>query len=146
VVPTSFLPLRYLAFSSGVGVISTVALVGILVYSGLATPTSPGSLRDIAPTDPWPTHGLAKALVAVGLLMSGVSLALDVIHSSHEKFGGHGLIPNLFRDMRHPQHADRVVEAAYAIALVVLSVVAICGYLMYGRDVSDEVQSMPRQD
>lgn len=36
-VPTSFVPLRYLSFTSGIGILSTWALVGILVFSGIAT-------------------------------------------------------------------------------------------------------------
>ena len=41
--------------------------------------------------------------------------------------------------MKHPKQADRVCEWAYAIAMTVYLIVAICGYLMYGTDVSDEV-------
>lgn len=41
--------------------------------------------------------------------------------------------------MKRPQDADRVVEMTYAMSMVVYLVIAVCGYLMYGRDVSDEV-------
>lgn len=41
--------------------------------------------------------------------------------------------------MRRPQDADRVVELTYGVSMVVYMVIAVCGYLMYGRNVSDEV-------
>jgi hypothetical protein len=43
--------------------------------------------------------------------------------------------------MKHPQHADRVVELTYGISMVVYIAIGIGGYLMYGRDVSDEVSA-----
>ncbi|KAL7424020.1 hypothetical protein Q5752_001605 [Cryptotrichosporon argae] len=125
IIPTSFLPLRYLSFSSALGITATWTLVGILLFTGIATPHSPGSLREPAPTDLWPPHGLIKLGTVFGLLISG--------------FGGHGLIPNLVHDMRNPKRADRACELAYVIAMAVYLLVAICGYLMYGRDVADEV-------
>ena len=42
-------------------------------------------------------------------------------------------------DMAKPRQADRVVEVAYAIAMVVNIIVSVSGYLMYGTGVSDEV-------
>jgi hypothetical protein len=42
-------------------------------------------------------------------------------------------------DMAKPRQADRVVEVAYAIAMIVNIMVSVSGYLMYGMDVSDEV-------
>jgi vesicular inhibitory amino acid transporter len=41
--------------------------------------------------------------------------------------------------MAKPRQADRVVEVAYAIAMVVNVIVSVSGYLMYGTGVSDEV-------
>jgi len=41
--------------------------------------------------------------------------------------------------MAKPRQADRVVEVAYAIAMIVNIMVSVSGYLMYGMDVSDEV-------
>lgn len=61
------------------------------------------------------------------------------------QFGGHGLIANLIHDMKHPEQADRVCEVAYGISMAVYLLVSICGYLMYGRNVSDEVRIGLRQ-
>lgn len=41
--------------------------------------------------------------------------------------------------MQNPHQAERVCEVAYAIAMAVYISVGLFGYLMYGRDVSDEV-------
>ncbi|WVQ98857.1 hypothetical protein IAU59_005988 [Kwoniella sp. CBS 9459] len=125
IIPLNFVPLRYLSYSSAVGIISTWTLVVILIFTGIATPTSPGSIRHPAPTDLWPPHGFIKLGLSFGLLISG--------------FGGHFLVPNLIRDMKHPEQADRVVEVAYGICIAVYALVAVVGYLMFGRDVSDEV-------
>lgn len=125
IIPTTFLPLRYLSFSSGLGILSTWLLVAILIFTGLVNPTGPGSIRDPAPTDLWPTHGFWKLCSVFGLLISG--------------FGGHGLIPNLIHDMADPHQADLVCDASYAVAMIVYVLVAVFGYLMYGRDVSDEI-------
>jgi vesicular inhibitory amino acid transporter len=48
--------------------------------------------------------------------------------------------------MKNPKQADGVCETAYAIAMVVYTVVSVCGYLMYGRGVSDEVGSKRGSD
>jgi len=42
--------------------------------------------------------------------------------------------------MAKPRQADRVVEVAYAIAMIVNVIVSVSGYLMYGTGVSDEVR------
>lgn len=125
IIPTTFLPLRYLSFSSALGITSSWMLVGILIFTGIVTPHAPGSIREPAPTDVWPSHGIIKLGTVFGLLISG--------------FGGHGLIPNLIHDMKHPKKAGRVVELAYAVAMVVYIAVGVIGYLMYGTNVSDEV-------
>lgn len=41
--------------------------------------------------------------------------------------------------MKNPKQADRVCEVAYGLAMMVYVAVGLCGYLMYGNDVSDEV-------
>jgi hypothetical protein len=45
--------------------------------------------------------------------------------------------------MAKPRQADRVVEVAYAIAMLVNVLVSVSGYLMYGTGVSDEVSLHP---
>jgi len=80
------MPLRYLSFSSGIGITATWTLVVILISSGITTCVhlcmmrarlidrehAPGSLRDPAPTDLFPSHGWVKFGTVLGLLISGV--------------------------------------------------------------------------
>jgi len=46
--------------------------------------------------------------------------------------------------MKHPKQADRACEVAYLISMIVYLLVAICGYIMYGTSVSDEVSGRVR--
>lgn len=92
-------------------------------------------------TFPSPTH---HTVISLFWLLDPCLIAAPVVPIVRwtrltRQFGGHGLIPNLIRDMRRPQDADRVVELTYAVSMVVYLVIAVCGYLMYGRNVSDEV-------
>ena len=41
--------------------------------------------------------------------------------------------------MKDPRQADRVCDMAYGISMAIYILIAICGYVMYGIDVSDEV-------
>ncbi|WVO18319.1 hypothetical protein L204_106034 [Cryptococcus depauperatus] len=125
VVPSNFIPLRYLSWNSWFGVVCSCALASFLVAAGILTPSSPGSLLHPAATDLWPTYGWVNFGLSIGLLMSG--------------FGGHFLIPSLLREMKNPHRADRICEIGYAITVVLFSVVGFCGYLMFGRGVSDEI-------
>ncbi|RXK34646.1 hypothetical protein M231_08097 [Tremella mesenterica] len=118
IIPTSFMPLRYLSFTSGFGITTNWVLIGILLFTGIVTDGqhSPGSLHEPAHTDLWPNHGLIKFGTVIGILLSG--------------YGGHALIPNLIRDMKEHLKADRVCELAYGIAISIYLLVAVCGYIM----------------
>ena len=41
VLPLSFVPLRFLSFSSFIGVLTTWGIIGILIFSGVATYVNP---------------------------------------------------------------------------------------------------------
>ncbi|KZT59702.1 hypothetical protein CALCODRAFT_430659 [Calocera cornea HHB12733] len=123
VLPTCFLPLNLLAFTSILGILSIVLLVATVLIDGFSITTTPGSLLTPAPTSllpDWP-----RLPVAFGLLMSS--------------FSGHTIIPSLARDMREPERFDSMITWAYAIATVLYGVIASAGYLMFGNAVSDEV-------
>ncbi|KAI9634279.1 transmembrane amino acid transporter protein-domain-containing protein [Dioszegia hungarica] len=125
IMPTTFVPLRYLSLTSGLGITAICTLVCVLLYTGITSDTSPGSLAHSAPTDLVPSQGIAKAIVAFGLLLAS--------------FGGHELIPNLIYDMAHPQQAYDAIHVSYGICTVIYLTVGCVGYRMYGRDVSDAV-------
>lgn len=71
ILPTTFLPLRFLSLTSLVGIISSFVLLFVLLTDGVIKRHSPGSLWEPMPTNltpRWPRFPLS-----FGLLMSGVS-------------------------------------------------------------------------
>jgi len=109
-------------------------------------------------TSLWPAHGMVKLGTTFGLIAAAVcpislpELA-ELIYSSVDTV----LFPiwcmsasfhngrieyklSYRHDMAKPRQADRVVEVAYAIAMIVNVIVSVSGYLMYGTGVSDEVR------
>ncbi|KAG9124660.1 hypothetical protein FRC07_010722 [Ceratobasidium sp. 392] len=92
--------------------------------------SAPGSLWEAAPTDLAPNW--AALPVSFGLFMAGAGLG-------PEKFAGHAVIPSLARDMAEPEHFDSLINWAFFVATLIYAVVGAGGYIMFGRDVSDEV-------
>ncbi|KAJ7462683.1 transmembrane amino acid transporter protein-domain-containing protein [Mycena galericulata] len=123
-LPTMFLPLSMLSYSSILGILSTSLIVIVILVDGLTKYTTPGSLWDPAATSigmsSWGNVG-----IAFGLFIAG--------------FGCHPLIPSLARDMMEPQRFERMINLAFAIATVIYSLVAMAGYLMFGNAVSGEL-------
>lgn len=70
-IPTVFLPLSLLSYTSILGIISTLLLVFVIFYDGFTKTTAPGSLLDPAPTD-LGVKDLNKLGIAFGLFMAGV--------------------------------------------------------------------------
>jgi vesicular inhibitory amino acid transporter len=124
--PLSFLPLRVLSFSSILGILSTVSIFLIVLINGLLKPDYPGSLRDPAPTYLFPQSWLTVPL-SFGLLMS--------------PWGGHGVFPNIFKDMRHPHKYGRAVDITYWFTYLLDASMMVVGILMFGDGVMDEITS-----
>ncbi|ELU41605.1 transmembrane amino acid transporter domain-containing protein [Rhizoctonia solani AG-1 IA] len=59
-------------------------------------------------------------------------------------FAGHAVIPSLARDMAEPEHFDSMINWAFFVATLVYGIVGAGGYVMFGRDVSDEVSKALR--
>lgn len=126
IIPLAFVPLRFLSFSSVLGIICCMAIVVGVFVDGLIKPQSPGSLRDPAPTFATPADWRTLPL-AFGLLMA--------------PWGGHSVFPNIYRDMRHPMKYPKAVNYTYAFTFSLEIVIAVIGYLMFGEDVHDEISS-----
>ena len=126
IAPLAFVPLRFLSFSSVLGIICCLTIVAAIFIDGLVKPESPGSLRAPAPTDVTPIKWATLPL-AYGLLMA--------------PWGGHSVFPNIYRDMRHPMKYDKAVNYTYGFTLGLEVVIAVIGYLMFGDGVRDEVTS-----
>ncbi|QRV90697.1 Transmembrane amino acid transporter protein [Ceratobasidium sp. AG-Ba] len=122
-LPSIFLPLHLLSFASLLGILATVFIIVVIFVDGFSKTTSPGSLWESAPTDLAPNW--AALPVSFGLFMAG--------------FAGHAVIPSLARDMAEPEHFDSMINWAFFVATLIYALVGAGGYVMFGRDVSDEV-------
>ncbi|KAJ7071327.1 transmembrane amino acid transporter protein-domain-containing protein [Mycena amicta] len=124
ILPTVFLPLSILSYSSILGIISTILIIGVVLYDGLTKHSAPGSLWSPAQTSlefrSWKGLG-----IAFGLFIAG--------------FGCHPLIPSLVRDMKEPHRFERMINISFGIATFIYALVATAGYLMFGNSVSGEI-------
>ncbi|KAI9817305.1 MAG: hypothetical protein M1832_004727 [Thelocarpon impressellum] len=125
-VPLSFTPLRFLSFSSILGIISCFGIVSIVFVDGLLKPHAPGSLREPAKTYLFPASWSTLPL-SFGLLMS--------------PWGGHSVFPNIYRDMRHPQKYNKGLTITYIFTYLLDVSMAVAGLLMFGDEVRNEVTS-----
>ncbi|KAH6485746.1 hypothetical protein HBI55_198920 [Parastagonospora nodorum] len=125
-IPLSFLPLRFLSFTSILGVMSCFGITIAVWADGLIKPDSPGSIRQPSPQYLFPANPLTIPL-SFGLLMS--------------PWGGHSVFPNIYRDMRHPYKYRRGVDITYIFTYLVDTGMACAGILMFGDGVRDEITS-----
>ncbi|KAL4787772.1 transmembrane amino acid transporter protein-domain-containing protein [Aspergillus varians] len=123
-VPLSFVPLRLLSVTSILGILSCTSIVAIICIDGLIKPHAPGSLREPAQTYLFPENWGTLPL-SFGLIMS--------------PWGGHGVFPNIYRDMRHPHKYGRSIRATYIFTYSLDCVMAVLGWMMFGNTIRDEV-------
>ena len=97
-VPTILMPLRWLSFTSIVGIVCCSLIMALVVFDGLSLDDAPGSLHEPMATQVWPS-GVWATFYAWGILMA--------------PWGGHSVFPNIYRDMRHPYHFRRAVNITY---------------------------------
>lgn len=122
--PLSFVPLRYLSFTSIIGILACFGMVLAIIIDGLIKPQQPGSLREPAVTHLFPANWMTLP-IAFGILMS--------------PWGGHSVFPNIYRDMRHPYKYRRGVNIAYVFTFLLDLSMAVAGFLMFGDGVKDEI-------
>ena len=125
-LPLSFFPLRYLSFTSILGIISCLGIVILIFADGITKQHSPGSLRDPDVTLIFPSRW-SELPLSFGLLMS--------------PWGGHSVFPSIYRDMRHPRKYPKAVNYTYAFTYLLDVTTAVAGYLMFGQKIKDEVTS-----
>ncbi|KAL9099193.1 MAG: hypothetical protein Q9163_005269 [Psora crenata] len=126
VLPLNFLPLRYLSITSVLGILCCLGIATLIFVDGLIKPHYPGSLREPAVSSLFPRNWSDLPL-SFGLLIS--------------PWGGHGVFPNIYRDMRHPQKYAKAVNYTFAVTYLLDVAVAVAGYLMFGDMILDEVTS-----
>jgi amino acid permease len=112
------------SFGSLMGLLALLNLTTILLYDGLSTPSGPGSLWTPADTFLLPQE-LYLVPFSFGLIMSG--------------FAGHGVFPNIYRDMKTPKLYGRMLATSYIIVFTIYALVATVAYLMFGSDIKEEV-------
>ncbi|PNY25894.1 Vacuolar amino acid transporter 1 [Tolypocladium capitatum] len=102
VLALNALPLRWLSYTSVVGIFSTFCIVCIVVVDGLVKEHTPGSLLEPATTYLLPSNWLSLPL-AYGLMAS--------------PWGAHSVFPSIYRDMRHPHKWKKVVDATFSFSV-----------------------------
>ncbi|KAF5337361.1 hypothetical protein D9611_003336 [Ephemerocybe angulata] len=123
-IPSVFMPLSLLSYTSIIGIFSTVILVLVIFIDGFSKKEAPGSLHHPAPTN-LGVQDLNKLGIAFGLFMAG--------------FSGHPVIPSLARDMIDPTQFDSMIDRAFTIATLIYAAIGGAGYLMFGNNVHDEI-------
>ena len=122
--PMLFLPIRKLAFTSLVGIVSCISLVLIVLYDGLSKEKSPGSLWEPMETEVIPSIWYNVPL-SFGLMMAGYS--------------GHAVFPAIYRDMKEPKKYNRMVDITYVVTVGLYFIMAVAGYAMFGKETMQEV-------
>lgn len=122
--PFTFMPLPVLSVFSLLGIASTISITLLVFLCGLLKPTSPGSLREVMPTNLWP-QSWPDLLLAIGIIAA--------------PFGGHAVFPNLKSDMRHPYKFIDTLKITYSISMLTDCLMAILGFLMFGKYCNNEV-------
>ncbi|KAI5293487.1 hypothetical protein KEM52_005483, partial [Ascosphaera acerosa] len=125
-VPLSFVPLHLLSLTSILGIFSCTALLVILVIDGLLKHQAPGSLLEPASTFWLPANWNAVPL-SIGLMLA--------------PWGGHGVFPNIYKDMRHPQKYSKSLVYTFGFTWSIDTLMGVVGWLMFGENVRDEVTS-----
>ncbi|KAJ3086870.1 hypothetical protein HK102_012309 [Quaeritorhiza haematococci] len=131
VIPTTWpRSLSMLAYGSLLGIVALLNLLCIILVDGSTTEESPGSLINPAETHLWPPVLFAVPL-SFGLIMAG--------------FAGHSVLPNIYRDMREPQHYPKMVDLTYVVVAAIYIVIAASGYIMFGDATMQEItQNLPQ--
>lgn len=123
-IPLNFVPLRLLSVTSILGIISCTSIVMLICLDGLLKPNGLGSLHEPATTSLFPNNWRTVPL-SFGLIMS--------------PWGGHGVFPNIYRDMRHPSKYGKSLWATYLFTYSLDCAMAIVGWVMFGEEVRDEI-------
>ncbi|KAI8880967.1 hypothetical protein K501DRAFT_223902, partial [Backusella circina FSU 941] len=122
--PTLFIPVRHLSYTSLLGILSTLSLVGVVIYDGVTKLDAPGSLHEPADTRLFPSDW-TELPMSFGLIMAG--------------FAGHAVFPTIYREMQNPKQYTKVVNYSYSITVVVYLALAVMGYIMFGSSTMQEL-------
>ncbi|CAG8475036.1 8592_t:CDS:2 [Funneliformis caledonium] len=122
--PLTLITIRHFSYLTLFGILSAICLVSFMIIDGFAKHERPGSLIDPMETDIFPFRWY-NVPMSFGLIMAG--------------FTGHVIFPNVYRDMQNPKQYPRVVNCTYVLTAALKFLIAVCGYLMFGNTVMQEV-------
>ncbi|GAB0135861.1 hypothetical protein EsDP_00004183 [Epichloe bromicola] len=122
----NMLPLRWLSYTSVLGIFSTFCIVCIVIIDGLVKKDAPGSLWEPAKTYLLPSNWLSLPL-AYGLMAS--------------PWGAHSVFPSIYRDMRHPHKWKQGVNITFSFSYVLDTCLAVIGILMFGDGIKEAITS-----
>eukprot|EP00835_Amoeboradix_gromovi_P002697 NODE_158_length_16653_cov_0.456929.p3 type:complete len:461 gc:universal NODE_158_length_16653_cov_0.456929:11398-12780(+) len=116
--------LKLLSYTSLVGIATFVYLLFLLIGQGLLVHEQPGSLINpkairIYPNEFW------NVWLASGLIMAS--------------YAGHGCTPSVFVDLKNKKEFPSLLNTSYLVVFTVYICVAVCGYLMFGELVDNEI-------
>ncbi|KAG6069347.1 hypothetical protein E4U32_000061 [Claviceps aff. humidiphila group G2b] len=126
VLVLNMIPLRWLSYTSILGIFSTFCIVCIVIIDGLVKKDAPGSLWEPARTHLFPSNWLSVPL-AYGLMAS--------------PWGAHSIFPSIYRDMRHPHKWERAVNTTFSFSYALDTCLAVVGVLMFGDGIKDAITS-----
>ncbi|KAJ3133542.1 hypothetical protein HK100_004299 [Physocladia obscura] len=125
----------WLAYGSVLGLLTLAALFLILVFDGVVTPTTPGSIWVPAETNLWPVEtsafGEVKSMwLAAGLFVVGLD--------------AHAVFPGIYRDLKVKKEFGGVVQRAYFMNWTFYLSFSAVGFIMFGKDVLPQItQNFP---
>ena len=127
VLPTTWTTkLSFLSYFSIIGVVASWFLLFVLIYHGAST----GRLTDPAPTQVYTS--MSEWPIGIGLIMVG--------------FAGHAAFPSVYGSLKTKSSYGRVLDASYIIVAIANVLIAVTGYLCYGRDTNQEITINMLQD
>lgn len=110
IVPTTFVPIRFLSITSLIGIVSSFALIFVIFADGLSKFDAPGSLHTFMPTSLEPQWTRLPLCFGESIYLQCArreeadcfGWVVGVVMSS---FSGHALFPSLIRDMEDPEES-----------------------------------------
>ncbi|KAJ3391198.1 hypothetical protein HDU92_009153 [Lobulomyces angularis] len=127
--PSTLINLRFLMYSSILGILACVNVCGIIVVEGAISTETPGS---------W-LHPVETALYPSSFLGVGLSMGLILVG-----FDAHSVYPSIYRDLKDKTTFPAVMDRAYLFNSILYLVIGSCGYLMFGDLTMPEItQNLP---
>ena len=123
VLPSTWIrDLSILSYLSILGAASSVVLVGVVLYTGLAHGTG------VAFSDPAETQvftGVLPSLAGFGVLVAG--------------FAGHAVFPSIYCSMQERRQFGTALNWTYVVTIAVYGFVAVAGYILYGTHTKGQI-------